>query len=88
MKKELNSAASEYNTPLWKSSECFSKPPTLVFLLKFPENPPPCCICLYFIYHIKEEFSLTSRFPSSPDVPKELVGSVPLVLVAGKHRWC
>lgn len=41
-------AASEH-FHLWKSSKCFSKPPTLVFHLKFPENPPPCCICLYFI---------------------------------------
>lgn len=44
----INAAASEH-FPLWKSSKSFSKPPALVFLLKFPANPQPCCMCFYFI---------------------------------------
>lgn len=72
IEEELNSAASEH-IPLWKSSKCFSKPPTLVFLLKFPENPPSCCMCFYFVQFLYkgrtfcyELFSIQPRHAEGP----------------------
>lgn len=83
MEKELNAAAS-LHIPLWKSSKCFSKPLSLVFLLKFPENPPPCSVCLYFIQSLHKGRTFFDG-PSPAEGPGGFCAPCP---GAGKHHWC
>lgn len=70
MEKKLCSEAAEFCSP-WKSSKCFSKLLTLLFLLKFPENPHLVLFaCTLSSLYINKVASVTSCFPPIPDVLK------------------
>lgn len=67
---------------LWKSSKCFSKPPTLIFLLKFLENTHPAVFaCTLSSLYIKKEASVISCFPPILDALKapEFGGCIPVL---------
>lgn len=83
MEEEFNAAASAHIS-LWKSSKCFCKPLSLAFLLKFPENPPPCCMCLYFI----QSLCKGRIFFDGPSLAEGPGGFCAPCLRAGKHHQC